>query len=171
MILSLLCACTSGRTWSTGEQSEEEIRKILARRDVREASVALNDAVFLVPAPQLAAERDALLAALAGGMVDREPPPYDVEVETRDQVLAWARSEVVEFQYDDGRLHVERKPGGSFVVSFEQGKDVRWIDLKPSAGIDAHWRAYTDAARRMAKPDPRRSWSDRPLDRLRDVGR
>ena len=168
--LLLLAACSTGRSWSTGEQSEEELRKVLARRDVREIAIALNEAVYLVPAAQLTAERERLLAALAGAGANHEPPPHPVTVETRDRVLAWPRAEVMEFAFDDGLLHVARLHEGLFRVSFEQGRETRWVDFESSAAIEGAWRSLADAARSRAKRETGRSWSDHPLRQLRSIG-
>jgi hypothetical protein len=146
------------------------LRAILARRDVRDSSLALNDAVYFIPRTAMAAERDALLAALAQATPNRKSPPYRVDALVVDQVVAWPRAEVLELSFDDGLLHLARRPGGGVHVAFQQGKDVRWMDLKPSKQVDSAWRAHADAVRRKGTLDEDRSWAERPLERMRDIG-
>ena len=168
--LLLLCACSSSRTYSTGEQSEEALREIFARRDVVDSALALNDAVYGIAPTELAAERNALLAALAQAPVDRRTPPFRVAVDSREGVKAWPRSEVLELAYEEGVLHIEQRPDRTTVVAFEKGNDVRWMDLQASAQVQQAWRAHADAARRKGRSQQGLHWAERPLRRMRDIG-
>ncbi|MHC4848627.1 MAG: hypothetical protein ACYTEG_09255 [Planctomycetota bacterium] len=166
----LLCACSSSRSYSTGEQSEEELREILARRDVLDSALALNDAVYAIGSAQLSTERNALLAALAEAPVDRSTPPFRVEVDLRKGVKMWPRSEVLELAYEDGVLHIEQRPDRTTVVAFEKGNETRWMDLQASAPVRQAWRAHADAARRKSRAQQGLHWAERPLRRMRDIG-
>lgn len=151
LLLLALCACSSGRTYSTGGQTEPKLRAVLARRDWSGTALATPQTVYFIPGGQLAAETDALLTALHEAKVEQRTPPYGVAVAFNETVVAWARPHVFEAGSRDGTLHVEWQAGQPCHVAFEQGKDVSWMDLAPSPKVAAAMRALAAAAQRQGK--------------------
>jgi len=149
--LLLLCACSSSRTYSTGGQTEPQLRAVLARRDWFESALATPQTGYFIPSGQLTAETDALLTALHEAKVEQRTPPYGVTVAFNETVVAWARPHVFEAGYRDGTLHVEWRSGQPCHVAFEQGKEVSWMDLAPSPKVAAAMRALGAAAQRQGK--------------------
>jgi hypothetical protein len=167
--LVLTAACSATRTWSTGGEANEKLRAILDRRDGAEAGLATPAAIYFVPDGRLDSERKALLQALRDAPVKEQPPVFFGFNTTG--VVSWARPEVLEVAFEDGTLHVEWLAGRSCHVAFEQGRDVLWMDLQPSAKVDAAWRALDAAARAASRGTPDRGgYGDRPLQRMRDAG-
>ena len=116
------CACSTTHTWTSGGESDDELRAILARRDGIEAGLATPEAIYLIPRDKLAAETDALLKALHASAAEPGVLPYDVGVEFRDQgVIAYDRPQVYEIAYEDGALSVRRFAGQPCHVAFARG--------------------------------------------------
>jgi hypothetical protein len=167
--LLFLAACSSSRTWTTGGRTNEELRTILERRTGSEAGLATPGALYLIPATHLAAEKDALGKAMHDAPVEEEAP--GVIGFNSTGVVAWSRPEVFELAFEDGTLHVEWEAGRPCHVAFERGKDVLYMDLAPSASVDAAWRALVDATRRASTGTRRRGGAGvRPLAWMRGVG-
>jgi len=167
--LLLMAACSTSRSWTTGGEANEKLQEILERRDGKEAGLATPAAIYLVPEGRLDSERNALLQALRDAPVKQQPPVFVGFNSTG--VVAWMRPEVLEVAFEDGTLHVEWLAGKPCHVAFEQGKDVLWMDLQPSAKVDAAWRALDAAARAASRGTPNRGgYGDRPLQRMRDAG-
>ena len=180
-----LCFLVAGGCASTtysafGPEIEAKVEAALESANGREAALSTAPAAYWMPGTGLAAERNALLAAL------REAPyqshiyssgvPRDAEVvlANDNRVVAWMRPEVFEVACPTGTLHVERmltsprdaQPG--FRLSIVQGNHAQYAGVKTGARIEQAWRRLAGAASRSAH---RMVWvgMDRPLERLRDL--